>query len=466
MLKFHPIAKVFPLIDGTEFDAFVDDIRANGLRSKIVLCEGKILDGRNRYRACGVLGIEPLVEVYEGSDPLGFVVSLNLNRRHLNESQRAMVAAEIANLQRGRPQENGSIELITQRQAADLVNSSPASIKRARQVLEQAPVLADAVKRGDIAVSRAATLVGLPEDQQKEAVRLVTSTEKADRERIGEYLRGQARARQAAYIEKKSKAAENDEPADIEISAIEGICTNPHVRLGDYREQITETADLIVTSPPYNIGSVAPAQDGLSNLHDPKSFGGMTDDPDSLPEDQYQESQVEFLHWCVEHLSPDGVLVYNHELRRRDGRIVHPMEWILKVPELTLREEVIWDRRNTHNQCRHMLSSQAERLYVMTKTGDHYILNKQGLPQPSDIWSIPREHSSEHNAPFPEALVEAIVLAWSKEGDLVIDPYSGSGTTGVVALRLRRQFIGAEIMPRYVSMANNRINALLVENAT
>src|SRR5262249_19529426 len=103
-LEFHPLANIFPLMEGQEFEALIEDIRAAGLHEKITLYEGCILDGRNRYRACKAVGIDiTTLEFYEydGPDPLGFVISLNLARRHLSESQRAMIAAQCANMRQG-----------------------------------------------------------------------------------------------------------------------------------------------------------------------------------------------------------------------------------------------------------------------------------------------------------------------------------------------------------------------------
>jgi hypothetical protein len=100
-IQFHPFADIFPLLEGEAFAAFVENIKANGLLESIVVFKGKILDGRNRYRACLEAGIEPDFVDNSGDDPLSDVLSWNLHRRHLNESQRAWIEAKIANMPRG-----------------------------------------------------------------------------------------------------------------------------------------------------------------------------------------------------------------------------------------------------------------------------------------------------------------------------------------------------------------------------
>src|SRR5262249_33063148 len=94
-LPFHPAADLFPLLDGEDYDALKADIAANGLHVRIWTCQGQILDGRNRYLACRELGIEPLFTEYLGRDPFGFVLSLNLHRRHLTVEQRREVVAKL-----------------------------------------------------------------------------------------------------------------------------------------------------------------------------------------------------------------------------------------------------------------------------------------------------------------------------------------------------------------------------------
>ena len=101
---FHSIADIFPMMSDDELDRLAEDIRAHGLREPIWLhSDGRIIDGRNRYLACQRLGREPATRTFEGEDAelLAFVLSHNLHRRHLNESQRAMVATRIANLGHG-----------------------------------------------------------------------------------------------------------------------------------------------------------------------------------------------------------------------------------------------------------------------------------------------------------------------------------------------------------------------------
>lgn len=94
-MTFHPIADIFPLMTGDEYQALVTDIATHGLYEPLWLYEGQILDGRNRWNACVELGIEPEVHEYTGNAPLAFVVSMNLHRRHLTREQRDEVLRQL-----------------------------------------------------------------------------------------------------------------------------------------------------------------------------------------------------------------------------------------------------------------------------------------------------------------------------------------------------------------------------------
>jgi len=131
--EFHELCCIFPRCSDEELQLLVSDIRENGLLTPITRYEGKILDGRNRYLACQMLNKEPDYVDFDGTDPLPFVVSRNLCRRHLSESQRAMVAATIIELQR---KENGRSE-VTLAEAAEQLNVSERLVSHAVKVLTE-----------------------------------------------------------------------------------------------------------------------------------------------------------------------------------------------------------------------------------------------------------------------------------------------------------------------------------------
>lgn len=128
MRPFHPLADLFPLIEGKDFDELVASIKAsNGPRENIILHEGMILDGRNRARACEVLGLKPNYSVLpEKIDPLTFVLDRNLHRRHLDDRQRASVAGKIANLSRGGDRSKPLIGGLSVEKSAEVLNVAPA----------------------------------------------------------------------------------------------------------------------------------------------------------------------------------------------------------------------------------------------------------------------------------------------------------------------------------------------------
>jgi hypothetical protein len=170
-VKFHDLANLFPLIEGEEFNALVADIKAQGLHEPIVIYQDAILDGRNRYRACMAAGIEWRSVPYTGNDPLGYVISKNLKRRHSNESQRAMVADRLATMAQGARTDLSPTGEKSQAQAAELLNVGKRSVERAREVRERgAPELQAAVERGQVRVSAAADIASLPEQEQREIV--------------------------------------------------------------------------------------------------------------------------------------------------------------------------------------------------------------------------------------------------------------------------------------------------------
>ena len=186
------------MLPDAELQSLANDIRDNGLETPIVTLEGAILDGRNRHRACEIAGVSPRFEEYTGKDPMQFVISHNLHRRHLDESQRGMIAARLADMARGRPESNSPIGLFThtQSEAAALLNVGTSTVKRARAVLTKGePELAEMVAAGKLSVAAAEDVAKLSQDEQKQAI-----------------AGGAAGVKEAA---KKSRSAKTKEPSSM-----------------------------------------------------------------------------------------------------------------------------------------------------------------------------------------------------------------------------------------------------------
>lgn len=172
--EYHPFAEIFPIDEGPNLWALAEDIKANGQQEPAMLFEGKLLDGRRRELACIRAEVELRVDQFCGNEDeaLAYVISKNLHRRHLNENQRALVAAKIASLGEGRPcKETASIDAVSQGRAAATMNVSRSSVQRAKKVQKKGiRKLKKAVEKGDLSVSAAAGIADLPKEEQVAAL--------------------------------------------------------------------------------------------------------------------------------------------------------------------------------------------------------------------------------------------------------------------------------------------------------
>ena len=195
-LEYHRAAALFPLlpVDSPEFGELVDDIGEHGLLQPIILHEGKILDGRNRYRACQHAGVELRFEEWSGQSPTAYVLSLNLHRRHLTDGQRAMIAVEALALfeaeARERRRELGREAAERQHQpsrrapqardrAAAAVGVSGRTVQTAKAIKEKAPDVAERVHAGAMSLHAAAREV-----QRREPAPIIKAQVERDRREL------------------------------------------------------------------------------------------------------------------------------------------------------------------------------------------------------------------------------------------------------------------------------------------
>lgn len=178
LLEPHPYANIFPMMGKAELEALAKDIAANGVSNCGCLYQGKILDGRNRYAACQMAGVDmawedaDMMDNPEQFDALAYVLSANLHRRMLATTQRALVAAKMATLKRGDVgngrKVDGSNDLSTI-QAATMLSVSEPSVKRAKFILDNgSKELIDAVERNEIKVGMGVKLCKLCDDKREQ----------------------------------------------------------------------------------------------------------------------------------------------------------------------------------------------------------------------------------------------------------------------------------------------------------
>jgi adenine-specific DNA-methyltransferase len=241
---------------------------------------------------------------------------------------------------------------------------------------------------------------------------------------------------------------------------------------GDCRDMLGQVPSgaiqLVVTSPPYNLG-----KEYESRLH----------------LDDYLAQQREVIAECVRVLSDSGSICWQVGNYVNGGAII-PLDSLLypvfAEMGLKMRNRIVWHFEHGLH-CSRRLSGRYENILWFTKADDYvFDLDAIRVPQkypgkkyfkgpkagqyschplgknPGDMWTIPNVKSNHvektgHPCQFPVELIERLVLSLSREGDWVLDPFLGTGTSIIAALRHQRRGIGAEVLRKYVELAKSRI---------
>lgn len=205
--------------------------------------------------------------------------------------------------------------------------------------------------------------------------------------------------------------------------------------------------DLVVTSPPYNMH-------GIKGQNWKNSDINYDSYDDSKDEKEYQNWQKEVIRECLRVLKPTGSIFYNHKPRLRNHKMILPTEWL---GEFDIRQIIIWDRNSTPNI----------NPIGFYQTTEWIVWIKKDIPKFNadqakwkEVWGFSADYNNEHPAPFPDELPARCIVATTDEGDLVYDPFMGSGTTGKMATLLKRNYIGSEISAEYTKLAEGRINTV------
>jgi len=211
--------------------------------------------------------------------------------------------------------------------------------------------------------------------------------------------------------------------------------------------------DMIFADPPYNLSGKGylTCKNGTKVVCD-KGNWDIIDDIHSFNEDWLKE--------CRRVLSDKGTIWISGTLHN------HPSVGVaLKKLGFWIINDIVWFKPNAPPQLQpNRLAPSTELIWLASKSKKYYFDYQKakklnGGKQMRNLWTLTaKRHKTSHPTEKPEDLLERIILLGSKEGDLILDPFMGSGTTGVVAKRLNRNFFGIEIDNGYFNVAQKRIN--------
>ena len=449
----HPACKLFPLLGETALQELADDIKENGLQNAIVLHDGKVLDGQNRLAACKLAGVKPKFVEWKGTgSPLHWVVSQNLMRRHLSASQRAVVALDLlpmlekdakqrqkkSNEYRGNGRSAQDCANQTGKAAeiaARIVKASSRYVEMCKEISQSRPDLVDRIRSGELSVPEARKLVSVPSKNGRS---------------------------------KRSKVKVDDAER-----ILHGDCLNLIPQIAD------DSVQLVLTSPPY-----AEQRKG--------HYKGVS-------ESKFPEWVVSWMEPIWDKLTDDGsvLIVIRPHLKngvlsdyvlrtrlalREDGWFENEeLIWLkpdatplgsTKRPRRTW-ESVLWFSKTSQPHCDTFACGRdSDRIgfgaSVRFGTGNGKPVHSgqnfeigSGKARCNDVFVAPvggNPRWNDHPAVFPESLADQLIMTFSREGDLVVDPFVGSGTTCASAKKLGRDFRGFDISKKYVKLTLDRLS--------
>lgn len=402
-MQFHPVANIFPMMSAEEFDALKADIAKHGQREPIYVWQGQIIDGRNRYKACEDLGVMPITRQWNGEGSLvEFVVSLNLHRRHLSQSQKAMVAVnmlpaieaearerQLATLKQNTvvanlPQRDAEPQAKSRDRAGAIMGVSGRMVSDAKTLIETAPDLASKVESGKSTIH----------DAMKE-------------------VRRRGKAEEGKRLAEVAKAMPKTDRYVIHTCDIANLVSGGYVQRA--------SVDWVITDPPYP-REYLPVYSTLSKICaevlKPGGSALVMCGQSYLPEVVARLSESLAYHWTLAYLVPGQSLQ------------------LFAKKVYTFWKPVLWFVNGTYS-------------------GDWV----------GDLAKSEGNDKRFHDWGQSESGMYDLMRRFIKPGQTVLDPFLGAGTTGVGALSLGAQFIGVDISQDSVDIAHARLATALKESA-
>lgn len=213
--------------------------------------------------------------------------------------------------------------------------------------------------------------------------------------------------------------------------------------------------DITITSPPYNKKQPKSSKNSIMQAIQYDTFD------DNLPEEVYQQQQIDILNEIHRITKNGGSMFYNHKIRYLKGIMTHPLEWLSKT-NWHMRQIITWDRSAAVEVGGYRFYQVEELIFWLYKPINNNLVGQKMLSKharTSSIWRFAPDRKNDHPAPFPLDLPLRCILSILDVNDgVVFDPYMGSGSTAVAATLLGKDWLGIDISEKYINMAMERIS--------
>lgn len=248
--ELHPLCTFFPRMTGAEFDALRDDIKENGLKHPIVIHDGMILDGGNRYKACVEAGVDPVFIKYDGADIAAFVLSMNMHRRHLSQGQYAAIVSSMQNWEQSHPSiklSKDGCNVAPLSTVADRAAKSGASTRTqqmADKLAKADPDLAKKVAHGEMSLLKAIKQITPQKNKpQKKTQEEIAEKIISDQETYGNFDPVAELDQAQKEIERLTQIIESDDQlaeANKEIKRLTSLCETQQFRINSLMSEKAE----------------------------------------------------------------------------------------------------------------------------------------------------------------------------------------------------------------------------------
>ena len=404
-IQSHEYANIFPMMGDVDFENLKKDLEDNEFDKTrpIIIHENKILDGRNRFMACQELKIKPSFENFEGNDSLGFVISTNLNRRHLTESQRACISQDVLpffeieakkRMSAGGRGDKNVTPSKSREQVGKAFNVGTTYISQAKKLKEVRPELFEQVKKGE--------------------------------KKLNEVM---------AKVTKEIKIAElKEEVKEVkaeELNLYHGDC------LVELDKVENDSIACLIIDPPYGI-------DYQSNFKLAKYDKISKDTSDAF----------DLLDKSLEKVKPK---------MKKDSHVYVFTTWKVfeKVKPIIekyfeVKNCLIWNKNNW--SMGDLKGNYAEKyeMIIFASQGNRNLL---GEKRPVNVLDFERTNNSNHATEKPVELLKELIRNSTVEGESILDYFAGGGSTLVAGKELNRNIFGIESEEDNINIIKKRLRS-------